>query len=315
MKKFLVVGWLLVWAPVALAWTSPGCAPLNCDVNPPFNTSATPQTKPGPATFTDGGNPLDFGLYVDGAAAVTKGFASLGNTNLATLGNVSRFYFNTSSGDFSAFDAAGLAEVFRLAANGGQSWFTAGNLAVGTTAPVLPAATLDVNGTFRFKPAVAPSAGQVLTTTDATGLAAWQTPASGGGTMTSLAGLSGIQLYGSGGAPVGAITTNGSIEVKGTPAISANRLTKFSGAPNNQFNASQVFDNGSNVGVGTITPGAKLEINGGLRLNTATARPACVSGSRGTLWVTLATSGPGTKDSLAACLWNSLDGYAWRTIY
>ena len=42
-----------------------------------------------------------------------------------------------------------------------------------------------------------------------------------------------------------------------------------------------------NVGVGTETPGEKLEVNGGLRLNPRAAgdrKPACTDERRGTLW-------------------------------
>jgi len=42
-----------------------------------------------------------------------------------------------------------------------------------------------------------------------------------------------------------------------------------------------------NVGIGTTAPTQKLEINGGLRLNTGVAKPACTASTRGTLWFQL----------------------------
>jgi hypothetical protein len=52
-----------------------------------------------------------------------------------------------------------------------------------------------------------------------------------------------------------------------------------------------------NVGMGTTAPAQKLEINGGVRLNTATAQPACTSAARGTFWITQGT----TDDVVQVC--------------
>jgi len=74
-----------------------------------------------------------------------------------------------------------------------------------------------------------------------------------------------------------------------------------------------VFFSGSNVGIGVSSPGQILEVNGGLRLNTVTAQPTCVSGQRGTFWVV--ESGAGTKDNVQVCVKNASDTYIWSTIY
>ncbi len=73
--------------------------------------------------------------------------------------------------------------------------------------------------------------------------------------------------------------------------------------------------NGStgNVGIGTTSPGQKLEVNGGIRLNTTTAKPTCDSTRRGTLWFTQGTSG--AKDAFEVCTKTADDSYAWQTIY
>jgi hypothetical protein len=68
-----------------------------------------------------------------------------------------------------------------------------------------------------------------------------------------------------------------------------------------------------NVGIGTTAPGAKLEVNGGIRLNTATAKPTCDASQRGTLWFT--QGGAGVKDTLEVCAKDANDVYAWRTLY
>lgn len=63
-----------------------------------------------------------------------------------------------------------------------------------------------------------------------------------------------------------------------------------------------IYFSGSNVGIGVSSPGQTLEVNGGARLNTSTARPACDSTQRGTLWVTENTS---ATDTVSVCLRNA----------
>lgn len=70
---------------------------------------------------------------------------------------------------------------------------------------------------------------------------------------------------------------------------------------------------GSNVGIGTASPGQTLEVNGGLRLNTATAQPTCDTSQRGTFWVTESASG--TKDYVDVCVKNASNTYLWAPIY
>jgi hypothetical protein len=70
--------------------------------------------------------------------------------------------------------------------------------------------------------------------------------------------------------------------------------------------------NGGKVGLGTAAPAQKLEVNGGMRLNTATARPACDANARGTFWF---TNGGAGKDSVQVCAQGASDGLQWRTIY
>lgn len=67
-----------------------------------------------------------------------------------------------------------------------------------------------------------------------------------------------------------------------------------------------------NVGIGTTSPATQLEVNGGLALKTATAKPTCNSSTRGTFWFTQA--GAGVKDSIEACSKDAADAYAWSTL-
>ena len=74
-----------------------------------------------------------------------------------------------------------------------------------------------------------------------------------------------------------------------------------------------IYFSGSNVGIGVSSPGQTLEVNGGVRLNTTTAKPTCDSAQRGTFWVV--ESGSGVKDSAQVCVKNASDMYIWSVIY
>lgn len=63
------------------------------------------------------------------------------------------------------------------------------------------------------------------------------------------------------------------------------------------------------VGIGTVTPTQQLEVNGGVRLNTATTQPACNAAARGTFWVTQGT----TDDVVQVCAMKS-GSLVWTTV-
>ena len=74
-----------------------------------------------------------------------------------------------------------------------------------------------------------------------------------------------------------------------------------------------IYFSSSNVGIGALSPGAKLEVNGGVRLNTATAKPTCDASQRGTLWYT--QNGGGSADDVDICVRNASSSYVWYSIY
>ncbi|MES2286989.1 MAG: tail fiber domain-containing protein [Bacteroidota bacterium] len=159
---------------------------------------------------------------------------------------------------------------------------TAGNTGLGTTTP---GAKLEVAGQVKITGGT-PGAGKVLTS-DATGLATWVTP--GAGTVTSVTGTAPIVSSG-GTTPAISITQSGTAAngyLSSTDWNTFNNKAGGSGTLNyipkwtpngTTLGNSQIFDNGTNVGIGTAAPAYKLEVYG------ATASyPAKVGGPDGYL--------------------------------
>lgn len=68
-----------------------------------------------------------------------------------------------------------------------------------------------------------------------------------------------------------------------------------------------------NIGIGTGTPTQKVEVNGGVRLNTVTAKPTCDVNSRGTMWAT--KGGAGVADKMELCIKNASENYIWQPLF
>jgi len=68
-----------------------------------------------------------------------------------------------------------------------------------------------------------------------------------------------------------------------------------------------------NLGIGTSNPTQKIEVNGGIRLNTATAIPSCTSTTRGVLW--FVNSAAGVADGLVVCAKDASNAYAWKPLF
>ncbi len=68
-----------------------------------------------------------------------------------------------------------------------------------------------------------------------------------------------------------------------------------------------------NIGIGISSPTQKLEVNGGVRLNTATVKPTCDSTSRGTMW--FVDGAVGVADTLQVCAKDASENYAWRPLF
>jgi hypothetical protein len=68
-----------------------------------------------------------------------------------------------------------------------------------------------------------------------------------------------------------------------------------------------------NVGIGTTSPGQKVEVNGGIRINTIVGKPTCDSSARGTFWFTQGAAD--AKDTAEVCAKDAANVYDWRTLY
>jgi hypothetical protein len=99
----------------------------------------------------------------------------------------------------------------------------------------------------------------------------------------------------------------GSIQIKKTTGTAVN-IAGGSLAGPTYFNVP-----GDSVGIGTAAPNAKLEVNGGIRLNTTTSQPSCASTTDGLFWVVQGASG--VKDTVQVCAKDASNSYAWRTLY
>lgn len=67
-----------------------------------------------------------------------------------------------------------------------------------------------------------------------------------------------------------------------------------------------------NSGFGVLAPKQKVEVNGGMRLETATSKPAANADSAGTIWRT--KGGAGAADVVEMCLKAADGSYSWKPI-
>ena len=239
---------------VILAWTNPTTQAPNNNVEAPINVSSNDQSKTGSVSFGTG---LNYWISKDGDSFVLKNNAGtekliLGQDGNTTFnGQIIISGGNPGNGKILTSDANGLATWQTSAASGLGGSGTASyipkfvtgttlgnsivfddgtNVGIGTNNPN---AKLDVNGNLFVNGQIkvtggAPGTGKVLTS-DASGLATWQN-------------VSGATL----------------------PAGASGQTLRHDGT--NWVANSVIFNDGTNVGIGTATPGAKLDISGQVKI-------------------------------------------------
>lgn len=113
------------------------------------------------------------------------------------------------------------------------------------------------------------------------------------------------------GVNIATFTSSGNLQLVSGSTITSNGTLSFSTAPSAALTTTPNLFIGSNgnVGVGTATPGTSLEVAGGLRINTTTAKPTCDSTQRGTAW--LQQGGGGVADLMFFCMKKSDESYQW----
>ena len=214
------------------------------------------------------------------AANVSVSMKSKGNGGF-------NFDYNTGGESAFIFYGGGTSPLFRINAGGG-GYITGGNVGIGTTGP---GAKLHIFSTGTT-PAINSNTVAVF-------------ERSGANTNTI-----GISLIG--GTSGSSVIRLGDTDDEDIGEIRYDHTSNYLSFTTNTSEWMRITS-GGNVGIGTTAPGAKLEINGGMRLNTATAKPTCDASARGTFWVV--QGGAGVADTVETCIKNAADSYVWQTLY
>jgi len=199
--------------------------------------------------------PTPYALYAETAGyAQSAGGIPGGISGSGTANYIAKFTGSDTLGDSAIYEEAG-------------------NVGIGTASP---GARLEVNGQVKVTGG-SPAAGKVLTS-DAGGLATWQTPSIGGDSDWL---ISGSDMYSipSGNVGIGTTTPRGKLDVKGegsniyldtgTAQIYIGDKSGFGDETLFTLDDSAgkfTFENG-NVGIGTTSPGAKLDVAGDVKIS------------------------------------------------
>ncbi|QWV92465.1 hypothetical protein KP004_14815 [Geomonas oryzisoli] len=184
-----------------------------------------------------------------------------------------------------------------FALSGNNAYYSAGSVGIGTSTP---AYTLDVAGQIRI--AQAGVAGFTIKNTAASFSNAMTVGGVGNPLYLANWSLTGVQddvtkpSWG-----IGLQINNDQLVFQRAPAGSNTLATQM------------VIKNTGNVGFGTTTPTQRVEVNGGLRLNTVTAKPTCDTNARGTFWLT--RNGTGVMDTLEVCIKDATEAYVWKPVW
>src|SRR3989338_1166921 len=235
------------------AFTEPGGSPPSSNTEPPITTSSTGQNKAG-------------GLNV----ATTSGTNTYGLAGVAS-GSATGISGSSASGTgLSGVSTSGTA-VSGLSTSGTGGLFYSTGGAYGLYGAATSTSVLTYGGYFKSKSSTSGSAGVYAINTSTSGpvyglyAETKSTNASSAGVYARNTGGVGYAGYFEGGPVrvVGNLEVTGSVTAGGGAPISGsgttNYITKWTGS--SSLGNSIIFDNGTNVGIGTTSPGIKLEVS------------------------------------------------------
>src|SRR3989338_3784143 len=235
------------------AFTEPGGSPPSSNTEPPITTSSTGQNKAG-------------GLNV----ATTSGTNTYGLAGVAS-GSATGISGSSASGTgLSGVSTSGTA-VSGLSTSGTGGLFYSTGGAYGLYGAATSTSVLTYGGYFKSKSSTSGSAGVYAINTSTSGpvyglyAETKSTNASSAGVYARNTGGVGYAGYFEGGPVrvVGNLEVTGSVTAGGGAPISGsgttNYITKWTGS--SSLGNSIIFDNGTNVCIGTTGPGIKLEVS------------------------------------------------------
>src|SRR3989338_6214646 len=265
------------------AFTEPGGSPPSSNTEPPITTSSTGQSKAGGLNVATSSGTLGVGAGSRGTykleiigGTLTGIYGSTSGTNTYGLAGVASGSATGISGSsasgtgLSGVSTSGTA-VSGLSTSGTGGLFYSTGGAYGLYGAATSTSVLTYGGYFKSKSSTSGSAGVYAINTSTSGpvyglyAETKSTNASSAGVYARNTGGVGYAGYFEGGPVriVGNLEVTGSVSAGGGAPISGsgttNYITKWTGS--SSLGNSIIFDNGINVGIGTTSPGIKLEVS------------------------------------------------------
>ena len=235
------------------------------------------------------------GSYGSSVAAPTDGLIVSGNVGIGTATPTEKLTVAGNVAVTGNIVSSGTVTTNEVKAAGGQRFVVGG--AYGTVQYFAPPSSYAYYNAYMNAADTQSNGGYTVYNDASQSLSAQIFGSAAGGTSFGLPNASLTNLVAASGVSALSVGTMGNVPlVLGT---SGSERVRVSGS--------------GNVGVGTSSPQQKLEVSGGVRLNTTTAKPACDASARGTFWVSQGASG--VKDSVEVCAKDASNAYAYRTLY
>ena len=279
--------------------TTNGTARLNVRANPSLTATGTVTTSPGSATLTGTGTRFLTELNVGDRVTIGGTTVAVFSISSDTLASVSTTVATVTGAPMTI-----LPSMLRVQTSAGGLGFQVNDIGAVSIGGAVTSGTnkLYVTDTNRF---TGTSTGSFLTNGNVT-VVTTTTQAADVGAILALGGNRGTTGVSSFAGIRGA-------KENSTDAEPSGYLGFYTVDGSSTFAERMRVTSTGWLGIGTKTPTRELEVNGGVRMNTAAARPACDATARGTVWVT--QGGAGVKDSVEVCAKDASDTFAWRTLF